>query len=186
MRRALELLMYLAFSLAALPFAWLGVRNILYFRAHPEMLEVRDSALELFGVVAVVPFMGACLLVAAGLALCVLWIGPRAARINSSILVVAWVALFFSPETEFRSFARLYWEGLPFAALVVLPWICAGVRLGFRTKRPTPLKITASLLLPMFVAGSRNAQATPLTPVPDDPHHHVVAVHQPPWSTELA
>ena len=36
--------MYVAFSAAALPFAWLGLNDIVVFQSHPEMLESRDSA----------------------------------------------------------------------------------------------------------------------------------------------
>ena len=136
MRRT-ELLMYGAFSLAALPLAWLGLRDILYYRAHPEMLEVRDAALEVWGAMAVLPLVGVGLVAAAGLALYVLRVGPLAARIDSGILVIAWVAAFYTPETAFRSFARLYWEAVPFAALVALPWVCAARRLAFGTKRAT-------------------------------------------------
>ena len=137
MRRT-ELLMYGAFSLAALPLAWIGFRDILYYRSHPEMLEVRDAALEVWGAMAVLPFVGVGLLAAAGLALYVLRVGPLGARINSVILLIAWCAAAFStPETPFRSFARLYWEALPFAALVALPWVCAARRLTSGTKRDT-------------------------------------------------
>lgn len=127
MRRTLGVLMYAAFSLAALPFAWLGLRDLLYFRAHPEMLEARDAAVELGAALIVVKIMTAVLLVAGVLALCVLVLGPPAARLNGMILVAAWVAVFFAPDTPFNSFRRLYWEALSFAALVVLPWICAGL-----------------------------------------------------------
>jgi hypothetical protein len=139
MRRALEFLMYLVFSVAALPLAWLGLRDIFYYRAHPEALEVRDSAPEVFAAVAAILFADVGLLIGGALALYVLWAGPRSARVNVAILVIAWLALFFLvPETPFRSFERLYWDGLPYAALVVLPWICAGVRFALKGRRPIP------------------------------------------------
>jgi hypothetical protein len=138
MQRALEFMMYVAFSAAALPFAWLGLSNVFYYRAHPEMLEVRDAALEVGAILVALPFVGVALLIAVGLVLYVLRVGPLAVRVNGIILIIAWVAAFFPPETAFRSFPRLYWEALPFAALVALPWICAAVRLTFRTKRSIP------------------------------------------------
>jgi hypothetical protein len=135
MRRALEPLMYVAFSVAALPLAWLGLSQLLYYRAHPEMLEVRDAALEVGAVLIALPFVGVALLIALGLAAFVFRFGPFIARVNGVILVIAWVAAFFAPETAFRSFARLYWEALPFAALVALPWVCAAVRLAFTKEK---------------------------------------------------
>src|SRR5262245_52156463 len=139
MRRALEFLMYLAFSLAALPFAWFGTSSLLYYRAHPEMLEVRDSAPEALGVIAAIPFMIGALVVAGATALYFLVKGPRAARINVSILVTLWFLPFILvPETPFRSFARLYWDALPFVALSVAPWACAAVRMALRNKAPVP------------------------------------------------
>jgi hypothetical protein len=130
MRRALELLMYGAFSVAALPFAWLGLSKLFYYRAHPEMLEARDAAIEVGAVLVALPFVGVALLIALGLAIYLFRFGPLIARVNGVILVIAWAAAFFAPETEFRSFPRLYWEALPFAALVALPWICAAFRLA--------------------------------------------------------
>lgn len=120
--------MYLAFSAAALPLAWAGLSNVFYYRAHPDMLGARDAALEVGTILAALPWVGVGLLIAVGLALYVLRVGPCAARINSIILVTAWLAAFLSPDTPFRSFQRLYWDALPFAALVLLPWACAAVR----------------------------------------------------------
>jgi hypothetical protein len=138
MRRAPELLMYAAFSAAALPCAWLGVRTLLYYRAHPEMLEVRDSAPEVLAAMGAVLISGIGLLVAAGLASYVLVVGPLAARASVGILVIAWIACFLAPATPFRSFQRLYWEALSFAALVILPWICAAARLILGSREATP------------------------------------------------
>src|SRR5262245_54573573 len=89
MRRVPEFLMYLAFSAAALAPALLGLRTLFYYRAHPEMLEVRDAAVEVLAVVGAAQVMGVCLLVAVLSALYVLIVGPRAARINIIILLVA-------------------------------------------------------------------------------------------------
>jgi len=138
-RRVPELLMYVTFSAAALPFAWLGLRTLFYYRAHPEMLEVRDSAPEVFSAMAAVQFTGIGLLVASALALYVLVVGPFSARVNAVILVIAWIVSFLAPDAPFRSFQRLYWDALPSAALVVLPWICAAARLklGAWTSRDT-------------------------------------------------
>jgi hypothetical protein len=116
------------------------LRTLLYYRAHPEMLEVRDSALEVFAATAAVQVTGIGLLVAVALALYVLVAGPLAARVNVVILVIAWLASFLAPETPFRSFQRLYWEALPFAALVLLPWICAAARFMLGARAPTSFK----------------------------------------------
>src|SRR5262245_35100121 len=139
MQRALEWLMYAAFSAAALPAAWMGWSNLSYYRAHPEMLETRDSAPEVFATLFAVQVMMICLLVAAALALFVLRAGPFAARVSVIVLVIAWVAAFFQPETSFRSFQGLYWEALPFMALALLPWICAGARFAFPARKPIAL-----------------------------------------------
>ena len=139
MRRALEFLMYLAFSAAALPYAWFGLSDILYYRAHPQMLEVRDSAPEVLGVVAAWPLVGTALAVGGVLALYFLATGPRSARVSSVVLLTAWLAPFLLiPQTPFRSFARLYWDGLPFMGLLVLPWICGGLGLAMRSRNPMP------------------------------------------------
>lgn len=138
MRRALEFSMYLAFSAAAPPPAWLGLSALSYYRAHPEMLEVRDAALEVGAVLVAMAVAGIVLLIAIGLAIYIARVGTLGARINIIVIVTAWGAAFFIPDTAFRSFARLNWEALPFAALVLVPWFCAAVRFAFRTKRSTP------------------------------------------------
>lgn len=135
MRRALEFSMYLAFSAAALTPAWVGLGTLSYYRAHPEMLEVRDAALEVGAVLVAMPVAGIVLLIAIGLAIFIARVGTLGSRINIIVIVTAWVAAFFTRDTAFRSFARLNWEALPFAALVLVPWFCAAARFAFRTKR---------------------------------------------------
>ncbi|MGH9868990.1 MAG: hypothetical protein ACREAA_12595 [Candidatus Polarisedimenticolia bacterium] len=168
MRRALEFLMYLAFSAAALPFAWLGVNDILYYRAHPDMLEVMDSAPEVLGVMAAIWVMGPALAAGAVLALYFLIAGPRAARVSSAVLTGMWLVPFLAiPATPARSFARLYWDGLPFVALSVLPWVCAGVRLANHDRRKLCILLACGMLflLPGAVPG-QTAQRTPVVTTP--------------------
>ena len=132
-RPALEALMYLAFCAAALPFAWLGVTDLLYYRAHPDLLETRDAAPAVLAVVGALEITEYALGVAAILSLYFLIRGPRAVRISSAILVIAWIlvpafCLFFVPTTAFTSTARLVSDAAPFVALLLLPWACAGGR----------------------------------------------------------
>ena len=132
-RSTVEALMYLAFSAAALPMAWLGVSDILYYQAHPEMLESRDSAPVVMSVVWAVYIMLPALGAAVLLALCFLLGGPRAVRMSSLFLISAWILMFvLVPSTAFASVARLYWDAVPFVVLAILPWLCAGVRLVLR------------------------------------------------------
>jgi len=135
MRPALEALMYLAFSAAALPMAWLGVSDVLYYQSHPEMLQSRDSAPVVLAAVWAAEIMKPALGLAAVLAFYLLITGPRAVRYSSAALIIAWVMAFtiaqlFVTSTPFASVARLYWDAVPFVALSILPWLCAGVRLA--------------------------------------------------------
>src|SRR5262245_7537524 len=90
MRITVEALMYVAFSAAALPLAWLGVSDVLYYRAHPEMFQYSDSAPSVFAVVGAVQLMKLGLGLAAILALYFFVRGPRAVRYSSCALVIAW------------------------------------------------------------------------------------------------
>ena len=137
MRIALEALMYLAFSVAALPMAWLGVSEVLFYRSHPDQLADRDAALLVFAAMGGLRIMTVALALAAILAVYFLLKGPRAVRHGIAALVAAWVlafglSLLFTPSTPLASMARLYWDAVPSTALVVVPWICAGVRLARR------------------------------------------------------
>lgn len=133
MRVVLEALMYLAFSAAALPMAWLGVTDLLYFHAHPEMLEVRDAASVVPAVFFAIKLMVPTLALAAVVALYFIVAGPRRERINSGVLVLAWVSMFpaafiLDTPTPFASMARLYWDTIPFFLLGLLPWPLAWLR----------------------------------------------------------
>jgi hypothetical protein len=140
LRRASEALMYLAFLAAALPFAWLGVGNLIFFNAHREALETRDAAVEVMSAVFAARITLIALAVAVPVALFFLAAGPRAVRISSTILVFAWLfyfflALFFDAP-PLASMARLYWDGAPFAVLALLPMLCAGFRAAVTNRRP--------------------------------------------------
>jgi hypothetical protein len=143
LRPVVEALMYLAFFAAALPMAWLGVSEVIYYQAHPDMLEVRDSALIVPAVVWAVGLMKPALASASVMALYFLVAGPREVRINSAVLILAWVATFglaftFVTPTAFASMTRLYWDAIPFVALALLPWLCAGMRLASRRRNERP------------------------------------------------
>ena len=133
MRPALEAVMYLAFSAAALPMAWLGVSEVIYYHGHPDMLQVRDSAQVVPSVIWAIQLMKPALALAAVAALYFLIAGPRSARVSGAVLVFAWLLTFtlawaFVTPTAFASMARLYWDAVPFVLLVLLPWLCAWVR----------------------------------------------------------
>jgi len=124
--------MYVAFSLAALPSAWLASSNVLYFRAHPEALEVRDSAGEALFSLAFAPLCVAAFAVGAVLAAYFLVTGPRAARICIAALGIVFVgALALTPRTSFASLGRVYWDGATGVLFCVLP-LAFGV---FRSRR---------------------------------------------------
>jgi hypothetical protein len=132
-RPAFEALMYLAFSAAALPMAWVGVSEVIYYHVHPDRLEVRDSVQVVGLVFWAIEFMKPALGLATLAALYFLVAGPRAVRINSALLVFAWLLTFglafvLVTPTAFASMARLYWDAIPFVALALLPWLCAWVR----------------------------------------------------------
>ena len=140
MRGVFEALMYLAFSAAALPMAWMGVSEVIYFHAHPEQLQTRDSAFMVLSVTWGVQFMLSALIAGALMAVIFLIAGPRAVRLSSGVLASAWLLAFltaalFKPPT-FTSMARIYWDSTPFAVLALLPWICAGVRFARRSAGP--------------------------------------------------
>src|SRR5262245_18894212 len=134
--------MYLVFSLAALPFACLSVNDALYYQAHSEMLQSRDSAPLVFAALMAIALMKPALGLAVLLALYFLVSGPRAARFSGAVLTSAWLLTlaseYLATPPQFASTARLYWDAVPFVALSVLPWICAGIRLAHRSaRRPT-------------------------------------------------
>ena len=136
LRAALEGLMYLAFFIAPLPFAWLGVNELLFYRAHPDWLQDRDAAPMVLPVLMAMKVMLPAQVLAVLLALYFLITGPRGARLGSSALVVAWVLIMalcsIVPPGPFNSFFRLYWDAVPWVALSVFPWVCAGLRLRRR------------------------------------------------------
>src|SRR5262245_16851547 len=129
MRKVSELVMYGAFAAAALPTLWLDVQNVLYFRAHPEMLEERDSSLEAMAVAGFLPVMAVFFAAGCVLALYFLATGPRAARVSIAVLAVVYVAiLMLTPRTPFASFARVYLDGACSLAFFALPLVCAAWR----------------------------------------------------------
>src|SRR5262245_9509850 len=141
MRSALEALMYSAFCAAALPMAAQALSDLLYYRAHHDMLQSRDAAPEVFAAVWAVEIMKPALGLAAILALYFLVTGLLAVGFSSSALVIAWILTpafgrFVGTSTPFASTARLYWDAVPFATLCLLPWVCGGIRFARRNARP--------------------------------------------------
>src|SRR5262245_38803009 len=123
LRSVLEALMYLAFCAAAVPFAWQGMSELLYYRSHPEMLQTRDAATMVMGVVAALDITKPLLLLAVLLALFFLVRGPRAARFSSAGLLIAWIltiALGAFAKPGFVSVERLSWDAIPFVVLLLL------------------------------------------------------------------
>ena len=140
LRPGLEGVMYMAFAAAPPPTAWLRVRELLFYRARPELLESRDSAPMVFAAAGAVQIMTFALGLAALPAVYVLVSGPRAARYSCAILLGVWVLSFWlglrmAGSTPFASMARLYGDAVPFVALCLLPLACAGVRLALRGAR---------------------------------------------------
>lgn len=137
-RPAIEALMYLAFCAAALPMARLGLGELVHYRAHPEMLQERDSAPLVMSVTAAAGFIKIGLAVALPLAVYFLVTGPAPARVSSAVLISAWLSSFVLAMVidapSFSSTARLYWDAVPFVALAALPWLCAGLRVTMRSR----------------------------------------------------
>src|SRR5262245_24785610 len=104
MRRIGEFVMYAALSVAQTPAAWLALRNVFYFRAHPEALEVRDSAGEALWWIAFEPLSRTAHVLGALLALYFLITGPRGARICVAVIAFAYAGvIFLTPPTSFTS-----------------------------------------------------------------------------------
>src|SRR5262245_11672234 len=136
MRGVSELLMYVALSLAALPSAWVDVRNMLYFRTHPEMLAERDPALEVFAWIGFFPYVAVCFLTGCVPALYFLITGPRAVRVSIVVLAAAYAAfLVLTPRAPFTSFQRLHVDAVTSVVLCALPLACAAYR-ALRWTRP--------------------------------------------------
>lgn len=138
-RLVLEASMYLAFFAAALPSAWFGTNELLYYHAYPERLESRDSAPLVFAAMAAIQIMEYALAAAGLLALFFLVKGPRAVRYSIAAVVTGWILVFlglmFAPPTPFASMARLWLDAIPFVALSLLPLACASVRWALRKPR---------------------------------------------------
>ena len=105
----------------------------------PNDVRARDAALLVFAAMGGIRIMTVALAAAAILAVYFLLKGPRAVRLGIAAVVAAWalafgLSLLFAPSTPFASMARLYWDAVPSTALVVVPWVCAGVRLARRSK----------------------------------------------------
>ncbi len=132
MRAVVEGFMYLAFTVAAIPFAYLGLNNLSYYRANPALLASRDAGPEVLGALGGGVLMLGPLAVGTIVALYFLAVGPAELRIMSGTLVGAWVICFsMNPAsgTDFRSFERLYADAYPFVALALLPPLCIAARL---------------------------------------------------------
>jgi hypothetical protein len=132
-RRTIEGLMYLAFTAAALPLAWVSVHELLYYRAHPDDLQTRDTAPLALVMSGVDLVMDPALALAAVLALYFLIRGPRPLRYASGALVLGWILMAVTPlSAPFNSVKRLYLDAVPFVALSLLPLVCAFVRVRSR------------------------------------------------------
>nr|CAP48014.1 putative integron gene cassette protein [uncultured bacterium] len=129
MRKTAEVLMYAAFAMAALPFAYIGVSDFLYFRAHPDALAGRDTAFQVVEIMAIFPFIRASLVIGCLFALYFVIMGPRILRIIGLVLIASWPLLFLVPPTLVQSSARLYCDGLPWVGLVMLPCACGVIRI---------------------------------------------------------
>ncbi len=133
MRTVAEGFMYLAFTVAALPFAYLGLTTLNFYQAHPELLPSRDAGPEMFGALGGGLVMLGPLLIGGIMALYFLLVGPAELRVMSGTLMGAWVlSVSMNPVrgTDFRSFERLYADAYPFVAMALLPTTCAVARLA--------------------------------------------------------
>jgi len=58
-----EVLMFIAFAMAALPLAFLGINDIIHFCGNPDALAIRESTREALFVIVVAPLIAISLLV---------------------------------------------------------------------------------------------------------------------------
>jgi len=120
--------MYAVFILAASPLAIDGCRELIYFLRNPEMLEVRDTFTQMYGVY-LMGFAAILYLIGSCLGIINVITGPSQIRYSAIILILIWpILIYLIPQTDFRSMARLWWECLPYLFLTVIPvllWLVA-------------------------------------------------------------
>jgi spore maturation protein SpmA len=107
-----------------LPLAALEAQLLTYFLTHPEMLEVRDSALEAQAIFMVVKYSTYLLVPTAISAICVLLLASREGKAYAAILMAAFcVAVYLTSlggQFAFNSWQRVYLESIPVLVLFVL------------------------------------------------------------------
>ncbi len=124
-----EVLMFIAFAMAALPLAFLGINDLIHFCGNPDALAIRDSTGEALFVIVVAPLIAISLLVGGLSALFFMIRGPHILRIIGVLLIAAWGTPFLIPETPFNSCAHVYWNSIPSIMLILLPFVFGVMRL---------------------------------------------------------
>ena len=125
MKRLAECSMYILFGVALLPLAVVEGHSLAYFLLNPAMLEARDSALEVQALSMAMQFALYLLAPTAILAVCVLAVGSREARVYAAVLVVAFcIALYLihigGRFFAFNSWGRIWLESVPLLLLLAL------------------------------------------------------------------
>lgn len=136
--RLFEMTAYVLFAIGALPFAWIGVSDFIYFVANAQALEERDSTIEVFRAVMASRFSllfigGACLV-----SLFPLAVGPNRARVYLLILFGIFAAVVIAnPGFPFNSMRRILWDAISMSMLFLAPLILLAIRFRERKGRPT-------------------------------------------------
>lgn len=137
--RILEMAAYVLFAIAALPFAWVGVNDLIYFVANTQALEERDSALEVFRVVMLSRFSLLFLGTACLVSLYPLVAGPNRARVSLLILFGIFAAVVIAnPAVPFNSMRRILWDAISMSVLLLTPLVLLAIR--FREGKRAPNK----------------------------------------------
>jgi hypothetical protein len=137
MARAAEYSLYVLVAFAFLPLTLLEGHALAYYLMNPGMLQVRDAALESPG--ALVAAYALCLLVpAAAVAVYVLAVASRSARMRAAILLGALCATlsssYLAAQFPLNTWGRLCLEGVPALLFLALTVALLLVRLFSSTK----------------------------------------------------
>ncbi len=137
--RILEMAAYVLFAIAASPFAWVGVSDLIYFAANTQALEERDSVLEVFRVVMLSKFSLLFLATACLVSLYPLAVGPNRSRVSLFTLFGVYaVGILANPTLPFNSMQRILWDAISMSILFLIPLILLAIR--FRESKRAPNK----------------------------------------------
>ena len=125
--------MYLMFSTAAAPLAWVSLQNISYINANPDFLAQGDDRAIDDGFVASVLAIPP-LFIAVCMGLFFIIAGPRALRVAAATILLGWSAVVASALLMHDPFpspsvAAVYMDAAPRFALMLGPILCGVFRL---------------------------------------------------------